>query len=347
MENPTGSNERELPSSCPIRMGATAGPEPEYEGIPWPGYKPRGSLARMLHNKAIHDYYLKQINKNDWYQCDLTQLHPDVARTFVQLDPDQDTISFLEEAERKSQWVLTQLWHTVVKMFLGWFMTQTSINGWLQRGSMFVVSRPQLLKLLNVDDTVKFQSLLDLGAGDGNVTAQLAPFFHRVYVTEVSVAMKNLLQRQGFSILDIDAWHRTNKYDVISCLNLIDRCDTPLDLLTQIRTALKPDGLVLLAVVLPFSPYVEAGEGSKQDCDSLETAFGVFQGACDHRPKQALPIEGDTFEAQVQSLVTNVLKPAHFEVLSWSRVPYLCEGDLQQSYYWLDDAIFVLKASDT
>ncbi|KAH1002932.1 hypothetical protein HUJ04_008956 [Dendroctonus ponderosae] len=149
MENPTGSNERELPSSCPIRMGATAGPEPEYEGIPWPGYKPRGSLARMLHNKAIHDYYLKQINKNDfsssaakmpndassgfmllqWYQCDLTQLHPDVARTFVQLDPDQDTISFLEEAERKSQWVLTQLWHTVVKMFLGWFMTQTSING--------------------------------------------------------------------------------------------------------------------------------------------------------------------------------------------------------------------------
>lgn len=58
-------NERELSSNCP--NPALANPEPGYAGpaIPWSGYKPRGSLARTLHNKALHDHYLKQINKND------------------------------------------------------------------------------------------------------------------------------------------------------------------------------------------------------------------------------------------------------------------------------------------
>lgn len=57
-----------------------------------------------------------------------------------------------------------------------------------------------------------------------------------------------------------------------------------------------------------------------------------------------LPINGTCFEEQVKSVVDDVLTPAHFEVVSWSRVPYLCEGDLEQSYYWLDDVIFVLKS---
>lgn len=46
---------------------------------------------------------------------------------------------------------------------------------------------------------------------------------------------------------------------MISCLNLLDRCDLPLDLLEQMRSSVKPDGLVLLAVVLPFSAYLESG----------------------------------------------------------------------------------------
>lgn len=52
---------------------------------------------------------------------------------------------------------------------------------------------------------------------------------------------------------------------------------------------------------------------------------------------------GSCFEKQVQSLVEDVLKPLGFEVVSWSRIPYLCEGDLRQSYYWLNDVIMVLK----
>ena len=48
------------------------------------------------------------------------------------------------------------------------------------------------------------------------------------------------------------------QYDVISCLNLLDRCDKPLKVLSDIRSALRPHtGRAIVAVVLPFRPHVE------------------------------------------------------------------------------------------
>jgi DREV methyltransferase len=62
------------------------------------------------------------------------------------------------------------------------------------------------------------------------------------------------------SILDVSEWAVDGHYDVISCLNLLDRCDEPLNILRQIHSSLKSNtGRLILAVVLPFSPYVEFG----------------------------------------------------------------------------------------
>lgn len=267
---------------------------------------------------------------NKWYQCNLTSMPEELQEKFVQLEADNDTLVFLEQSEDKSDWIFTQIWHSLAKAVLSLFMTQTSINGWLQRGSMFVVSFQQLLKLIlgptwTTSPQWSSDSLLDLGAGDGEVTARFASAFQHVYVTEVSPTMQTLLKRRGFQLLDIDKWSSHRKYDMISCLNLLDRCDKPIELLGDIHSALNPGGLVLLALVLPFSPYVESG-------------------SADHKPQQLMPIKGRGFEDQVTSFVANVLTPAGFEVVRWSRVPYLCEGDLRQSYYWLDDSIFILRA---
>jgi len=69
-------------------------------------------------------------------------------------------------------------------------------------------------------------------------------------------------------VLGVDDWAVTSEsnstsrrqYDVISCLNLLDRCERPLTLLQQIRASLMPTtGRLLLAIVLPFSSYVESG----------------------------------------------------------------------------------------
>lgn len=65
-----------------------------------------------------------------------------------------------------------------------------------------------------------------------------------------------------YRVLDIDKWLDVEEpYDVISCLNLLDRCDKPLSMLRDVKKSLKPNtGRLVLAVVLPFSPCVESGK---------------------------------------------------------------------------------------
>lgn len=61
-------------------------------------------------------------------------------------------------------------------------------------------------------------------------------------------------------VLDVTEWSSGDtKYDVISCLNVLDRCEKPLSLLNQIKSSLKPDGIAVISFVIPFNPYVEFG----------------------------------------------------------------------------------------
>ena len=64
------------------------------------------------------------------------------------------------------------------------------------------------------------------------------------------------------SLIGLDEWHNgSHKFDVISCLNLLDRCDEPATLLRNMKAALVPDtGRLIVATVLPFKPYVEYGK---------------------------------------------------------------------------------------
>lgn len=120
----------------------------------------------------------------------------------------------------------------------------------------------------------------------------------------------------------MDGW-TANSYDVICALNLLDRCSKPLTLLDQMKSALKPGGRILLALVWPFRPYVESN--------------------ADHRPEEELLIQGQSYEEQVTSLIRSVLIPRGFKVLGWSKVPYLCEGDLEKTFYHLSDILVALQ----
>ena len=120
-------------------------------------------------------------------------------------------------------------------------------------------SQAQFRQLMNIDETWQADSLLDLGAGDGQVTKVMESHFNKICVTEQSPSMRWRLRQMNYEVLEIDDW--TNKtYDVISCLNLFDRCDKPMSLLEDIRRSLNPNGgRLIVAVVLPFSPCVESG----------------------------------------------------------------------------------------
>ena len=201
---------------------------------------------------------------------------------------------------------------------------------------MFVLSSEQFEILLNhggvstqeLSTRRDTATLIDLGAGDGRVTEKMRPFFARLFATEVSRPMQKLLASKSINVLPIESWAEQEPqphYDLISCLNLLDRCDNPIDIIETIKKALKPDGLLLLGLVLPFNPFVEIRKSRE--------------------PKQSLDISGAEFADQVESVVA-ILQNFGFNLLSWTRVPYLCEGDALHSIYILDDAVFVFKLQE-
>lgn len=291
-----------------------------------PCYYIRSPLARAVYSRIIEDQSEQSCNHSYWYSVNLEHFSSDLKTKFLQLGKDNETQRFLKDCGEKSDWLFTQIFHSLVKFILSWVMNKTSINGLLKRGSMFIFSQDHFSSLMEIDSHQKRDRLLDLGAGDGMITRQMASFFNEVFVTEMSATMKWRLNEHGFKLLDTEEWFSDTqeKYDVISCLNLLDRCERPIEILEHIRSMLKPgSGRLLLAIVLPFSPYVEFGVGNHQ--------------------MQHLNICGKTFEEQVQSLTKNVLEPLGYVLERFSRLPYLCEGDLHHSFYYLSDAVFVLS----
>jgi hypothetical protein len=192
---------------------------------------------------------------------------------------------------------------------------------------MFVYSTNQFKSLLDLesDNESPFVTLLDIGAADGSVTARMSSLFKKVYVTELSPTMQWRLSNSGYTVLDHNHWGDM-KFDVITCLNVLDRCEKPLTLLRQIRNHLNPEnGRLIISLVLPFKPYFEYNR--------------------QHHPNELLEIEGDLPEEQINSLLLNVFQPIGFHLKKFTRLPYLCEGDIERSYYFLFDYLFVLEMS--
>ncbi|OAD55265.1 Methyltransferase-like protein 9, partial [Eufriesea mexicana] len=269
-----------------------------------------------------------------WYRIDRAKIREDLLRLWIPLgagshrdQPDKTAEIFLMKSVERSDSLPLQAWHSLAKSALSWFISRTSINGLLGRGSMHVFSSEQFQKLMETSGfSGPWHSVVDLGAGDGATTAHVAHLFEKVYATDISAPMRWALAKRKFTVLDVEKWYETGPFNVILCLNLLDRCDRPNTLLRRLKSSLAPGGRLVIALVLPFSPYVEVGERD------------------DHKPSEYLPVKGNGLEGQIASLVDRVFAPLGLRCLAWSKLPYLCEGDLRQAYYFLDDVIFVLEA---
>ena len=90
------------------------------------------------------------------------------------------------------------------------------------------------------------------------------------------------------------------------------------------------DASSLLAVVLPFSEFFEEGTVRRHVRGPLPMA-GARCG------------DGADFESSLSALLTRAVIPAGFDIVSISRVPYLCRGDMHRPYYVLSDAIIVAR----
>ncbi len=253
---------------------------------------------------------------------------------FTQLGLDEHTAEYLLASEQFRHGTFTTWIHRLMRGFWSDF----DINGILGTYPMHVLSRAQWETLFDTARASADQSsllahndefgrLLDIGAGRGDATEELAPLFAQVTVTETSKHMARRLRSMGFECLAEDISSRADlraQFDVVSLLNVLDRCDRPMSLLATARQAVKPGGLLLIALVLPYKPF-------------------VYDNGQPRAPEERLAIRSAQFEVAAAEFVTHCLLPLGLTPLTLSRAPYLSGGDAHAALYELDDLIVVCQ----
>jgi len=270
-----------------------------------------------------------------------------LVEKFMGMTRDEETDEFLLRAKRRGKEENVRLAEACTA--LRKTMSLTEANAMLGRGAMHVFSRKQVEKVLEVAGVSGSSSsrgwYMDVGAGCGEVTETLARVFGgKTCATESSAGMAARLRERGFEVvLESDSIENVvervrsseggddllpHGFDVVSALNLVDRIETPMTLMRQLRECLQPGrGILILAIVVPFRPFVERADGSRGK--PLETVNAPSSGS---------------WEAGVEALWENLIQPSGFELVALTRVPYISEGDHKFDAYVLDDAVFVLRA---
>ena len=318
----------------------------------WAGMPSEGAVERL---SVICAHCNAELTPSQMdYACAELRLLPELREKFRALTRDAATDAFLMRASRRPY--LVNWGQAAACTFLRKFMSLTDANAMLGRGKMHVLSEAHVADLLgrgSRDDSSAVlrknkKLLLDVGAGEGEVTEKFRDGggFDVVVATEASAPMVRRLRQKKFDVVlessDVSTVTRacaeaTGKriraedgFDCVALLNVLDRCDTPFTLLGQLRKLLKDEGGVLvLAVVVPFRPFVEDGNAHRA-------------------PREALGLDPNgAWEAGVNQIWEKVLRPSGFAVERLARVPYISEGDQKHGAYILDDAVFVLsKASE-
>lgn len=55
----------------------------------------------------------------------------DLKEKFLELNEDQETTKFIQDCQEKSEWFITQLFHSIMLSLLKWVMAITSVNGYV------------------------------------------------------------------------------------------------------------------------------------------------------------------------------------------------------------------------
>ncbi len=257
------------------------------------------------------------------HDCQRSQLPSALAARFVRLDDDAGLRTWLGDVERRR----AGPFKTLAQRVLRGYMSDFDANAVLDIYSMYLLSTPSWQRLLG--GRTPGRRLLDVGAGSGDVTVELSPLFDDVVTTELSRGMARRLRRRGFRCVRADL--ATDPvpdppYEVISCLNVLDRCPRPLSLLERLRAAVAPGGRLVIAMPLPYAPL-------------------FYEGPRTLDPAEPLPCQAATWEGGAAELARRVLIPRGLEIEHLARAPYLSAGDSKAPVYELDDVIAVCKVA--
>lgn len=254
------------------------------------------------------------------YGADAGALPRELSERFVRLDLGDEGREYVARALSSRAGRAKTALHRMLRVW----MSDFDVNGLLDMYPMHLLGTSQWRELLGGEPGRRH---LDVGAGSGDITRTIAPLARETITTETSKVMARNLRKSGFRCHETDVAESgvpEPRYDLVTCLNVIDRCARPRTLLSQLSSALEPGGRLVLATPFPFDPFVYDGAQSLDPVERLEV------------PKVA-------WEQSVSALVENVIAPLGLEVETVSRVPYLCRGDATRPLYVLDDAVLVFR----
>ena len=282
--------------------------------------------------------------------------------TFIQSSYDDSLSQFLQKSEAKGstkigilQIYIKETLFWLLQMLLGW--ARPDASGFVNKASLYVGSRQQIWAVLKPahnrkppQKMIKPQNLLDLGSGSGTETVKLQSVLgikpKDVTCIEDSFAMRNKLQLYGFQTKKShNELSDTEKFTHVSLLNILDRCDMPHEILSAAIHKLETDGIIMLAIVLPFKAKVY-----------IQKRFIKWGKPASRKPYKPLKLQpkpsyikgqnSNTFEiALIRFVETILLHHPNLELKSWTRMPYVSSGDTHFTHYTIDMAFMVFSLS--
>jgi len=189
---------------------------------------------------------------------------------------------------------------------------------------------------------------LDIGAGEGHLTAELRLLGRSLVAAETSAGCAWRLRRQGYMVwkedvaetADARAAAGEGNFSLAAVCNVLDRCARPKQLLCGAKTLLGEGQWLLLATPLPFIPsfYGWRSRWSGRPLEFLGLSDVVNDGDNSNGA-----VADAAWVSHSQQLLEEVL-PAHgFIVRAVSRVPYLSAGDAFEPCLELDDLVVLAQ----
>lgn len=270
-------------------------------------------LEDVKNNKEHHDCFCFDYKPKTTFNNE---------KYFIELSYDDESKEFVEGCY-SGRYQLFKA--SFIRPFLTRFYSLTESNAILNTGRMFLISQNHI-KTFFGEQT--FTSMLDIGAGDGNVTRQFEFLIEgrNITCTETAPKMIKVLKSKGYAIQD----KIEGEFDLIACLNVyklfniyfrLDRCEKPVTMLQEICKIKKK--YVILSIVLPFSGFYSEGVNKFPQ-------------------KEKLIDYNKSWEESVDNLC-EIFIEIGFNIVSISRVPYLSEGNMRKEYFKLNATIFVLS----
>lgn len=257
------------------------------------------------------------------WRCELQRLPSRWRERFEPLSPDP----FVEAFARGEHAAPHGRIRSALRAMLRRGMSDFDADGWLGTHPMALLGPASWRALVQGGEGLgRGRRLLDIGAGSGDVTVHARELFDEIVTTEISRSMVRRLRRRGFVCHRVDLSHEdlpeVSRFDVVSLLDVLDRCHRPRTLLRRALDWLTHGGWLLVSVPLPVRPHVDVG-GVTVDAD------------------EPLSGHGGCWEEALVDLLEGTLEPCGVRVARLARAPYLSRGSVAAPLHVLDAAIVV------